>query len=356
MIKHLLALPEAKEHEWILYVRPGTATTEFKTKTINLPFLWTQLGLAYRTWTANLDCLWVPAHTLPVLRKPGLKTVVTIHGIEYEFLPSYQNLLQRWYLPLSTKYAVQSAKKVIAVSQFTANQLKERLNVDSSKVTVVYEGDSYTSPQPSPKLRRGGSMAMEGEVLKKYALRTKGYILFIGTVQPRKNLKRLIEAYNLTHPTGSSLSCCRRGKEGEVDLVLVGKLGWGFDDLPIDKYPNIKFLRYINDAERDILLQNALVYIQPSITEGFGLPILEAFAAGVPVTSSNGGALPEVVGDAGLLFDPYDVSDIYDQLVKLVDDKKLRDELIAKGHKQLAKFSWQKAAQETYSILTDSWG
>ena len=359
IIKHLLELPEAIQHEWILYTRQFSITNyqflinslknknlKLKIKTVEFKYLWTQLGLALHTWTDGLDVLWVPAHTLPLLRRgfgglgKPLKTVVTIHGIEYEFLPAYENLLQRWYLPLSTQYAVRSAQKIIAVSQFTKRQLIERLGADSKKIEVVYEGTPHLHLPP----KLGGRQ--ERGVLEKYHLHSKSYILFIGTVQPRKNLARLIKAFN--HLTVST--------EGEVELVLVGKLGWGYSDLPIDKpacrQAGVHFLGYIDDAERDIILQNALVYVQPSITEGFGLPILEAFAAGVPVVSSSGGALPEVVGEAGLLFDPMSVTNIKQQISVLISDPELRNSLIAKGKKQLAKFSWQKAAQETYKILT----
>ncbi len=146
IIKHILALPEARKHTWVLYTR-GVIPSEVEgslrlagaavgmtIRRINMPFLWTQVGLAGRTWLDGLDVLWVPAHTLPVLRKPGLKTVVTIHGIEYEWLPAYENALQKWYLPWSTVYAVSSATKVIAVSEFTKRQLVERLGADERKI------------------------------------------------------------------------------------------------------------------------------------------------------------------------------------------------------------------------------
>ena len=137
LITQLLKLPEAKNHTWILYTKEN----------IKLPYLWTQLGLAYRTWTDNLDVLWVPAHTLPIFARPGLKKVVTIHGIEYEWLPAYENWLQRWYLPLSTQYAVMSANKIIAVSEFTKQQLINRLNADADKISVIHEGINYQTPR-----------------------------------------------------------------------------------------------------------------------------------------------------------------------------------------------------------------
>lgn len=338
MIKHLLALPESRKHNWVLYTKVPIA--EFLAKNvvnnvISLPYLWTQVGLSVRTWVDELDVLWIPAHTLPVFRKPGLKTVVTIHGIEYEFLPAYENKLQRWYLPLSTRYAVHNASKLIAVSHFTAKQIEDRLEGDAKKVTVVYEGVANNKLQPR---------VMASNVLKKYGLTSKNYVVFVGTIQPRKNVKRLVEAYmglnNIKTP-----------------LVLIGKLGWGFEDLPVDQHPNVKFLRYINDAERDILLQNALVYIQPSITEGFGLPVLEAYQAGVPVVSSHGGALAEVAcleTSKTNVFDPYNLMEMQNILGQAITDNAWREELIAAGKVKLRQFSWKSAANMTYKILTNN--
>ena len=154
VITRILALPEAREHEWVLYTKghpersegsrldssPWAQNDKVRVVNIGLRYLWTQVGLAARTWIDRLDVLWVPAHTLPVLRKPGVKTVVTIHGIEYEYLQAYENALQRWYLPLSTKYAVLTADKIIAVSEFTKRQLVERVGAQADKINVIYEG------------------------------------------------------------------------------------------------------------------------------------------------------------------------------------------------------------------------
>src|SRR3989344_1856509 len=285
IITRLVALPEAKRHEWILYTRnviptealakwrdPSTHSTSLRAgslgmtiRRIPMKYLWTQVGLAYRTWVDRLDVLWVPAHTLPVLRNPRLKTVVTVHGIEYEWLPAYENRLQSWYLPLSTKYAVASADKIIAVSEFTKKQLMERLGADERKISVVYEGVSQ---------QRSVTSVQRSEILHKLHLRPGRYLLFIGTIQPRKNLERLIEAF-------------LKLKIKNLKLVICGKWGWGYKKLQEIKDKNIIFTGYVSDEERQVLLENALVYVQPSITEGFGLPVLEAMAAAVPVARSS---------------------------------------------------------------------
>lgn len=340
IITNLLALPEAGKHQWILYVRPnfqfstmpGRKISNFKMVQIPMKYLWTQVGLAARTWIDKLDLLWVPAHTLPILRKPGMKTVVTIHGIEYEWLPAYENRLQRWYLPLSTQYAVKAADKLIAVSGFTKKQLIERLGAEEKKITVIYEGVNQNSHATTDFQL----------TLATFGLKTKKYILFIGTIQPRKNLVRLIEAYSQI--------------KTDQKLVIAGKWGWMYREVQLapEKYGvagKVVFTGYINDTDRYILLQNASVYVQPSITEGFGLPILEAWQEKLPVVSSWGGALEEVVGKAGLLFDPESVANIKEKLEKVMSNAKLAKDLGDLGGKRLDQFSWKEAAKDTLAIL-----
>lgn len=366
LITHLMQLPEAKEHEWILYVKDSSFKNQdsiknwtlniehWTLKQIRLPYLWTQVGLAYRTWVDKLDVLWIPAHTLPILRQPSwlrrgkpLYTVVTIHGIEYEWLPQFENWLQKWYLPLSTQYAVMSASRIIAVSEFTKRQLVERLHADPEKIEVVHEGVGI----------QGSRFKVQDsiKILNKYNLQKKKYILFIGTVQPRKNLVRLIQAFSMLNTQYSMLK-----------LVIVGKLGWNYQEV-LDEIPNSSIKRqiviagYIDKIDRDILLHNALVYVQPSITEGFGLPALEAFAAGIPVVSSNGGALPEIAQIENVdlqmtnLFDPYDVTEMQTKILEVIENQRWRKYLIKEGLRRVRGFSWKKAAIETYNIFINSY-
>lgn len=396
VITRMMRLEEARKHEWILYTRKVSKSesdrvTELKNTchsatfvTLRLPFLWTQVGLAYRTWVDRLDVLWVPAHTLPVLRKPGIKTVVTIHGIEYEWLPAYENQLQRWYLPLSTKYAVLAAKKLIAVSKFTKRQLIERLGGNERKITVIHEGFN-------PEILNSNiEVPNKFKILNKYQLKPKKYLLFVGTVQPRKNLVRLVEAFSrLTkasgkyHPPFNSLplNLRGRGREGDFKLVIAGKLGWNYQEVleapkRFGVADKVVFTGYCSDVERDILLKNALVYVQPSITEGFGLPVLEAMAAGVPVVSSWGGALNEILNitpsgsslkskirfassavrgesatQAGILFDPKDVNDMIRALRQMISLHTTRLKYVKLGKRRVKDFSWDKAAEKTLNIL-----
>jgi glycosyltransferase involved in cell wall biosynthesis len=303
-LRHILMLPEAREQEWIVYTKANAPSypplnlrggrkgelLNVRFVRIRLPFLWTQVGLAARTWIDRLDVLWVPAHTLPVFTNPFIRTVATVHGLEYEWLPSFRNLFQRYYLPLSTSFVAKRASQSIAVSEFTKRELVGRLGVGEKKISIIYEGVSQSS--------NGKSQNFNSKLLSKYNLEPKKYILSVGTVQPRKNFGRLIEAISMLNTQYSMLK-----------LVIVGKPGWDYEQVyaapgKLGIADKVVFAGYISDEERNILLQNALVYVQPSITEGFGLPVIEAMAAGIPVVISNGGALPEPAAIASITGNP----------------------------------------------------
>jgi glycosyltransferase involved in cell wall biosynthesis len=185
------------------------------------------------------------------------------------------------------------------------------------------------------------------ELKKKFQISDQ-YILFVGTLQPRKNITRLIEAFSCLKPYALSLR--------SLQLVIVGKKGWQYKE--ILKAPNkfgvadrVKFLDFVSDEDLPSLYKNALCYVLPSLYEGFGLPVLEAMKYDCPVITSNVSSLPEAGGDAALYVDPMNVQDIAEKIELLIRDEKLRRELIGKGRKQIKKFSWEKAAKETLKVL-----
>ena len=356
LITSILRLPESKLHTFVLFIRPNATLplemdgyTNVKVREIKLPYLWTQLGLAWETWTGDdLDVLWIPAHTLPVLRKPSIRTVVTIHGLEYQWLPEYKNWLQKWYLPLSTYYAVNSANRLIAVSKFTEKQLLKELHTNSKKIKVIHEGVATIKPLNNYTI---------GMTLKKYDLRDKKYALFVGTVQPRKNLTALIEAYG---DFVKSLPDQDLDKH-DYKLVIAGSIGWMAQDTlsapsRLGIQEKVVFTGRVTDLELRDLYLGAQIYVQPSITEGFGLPVLEAMGAGVPVISSNGGALPEVVGNAGLIVELGAMfrTELAKTIKKLVENPRLRQKLIDAGKNRVREYSWEKVAKETLKLLIDT--
>jgi glycosyltransferase involved in cell wall biosynthesis len=349
LITEMLRLPESEPHTFVLFTRPNAILpreldgyNNVIVKCVKWKYLWTQLGLAWETWKdPQIAVLWVPAHTLPILRKPRINTVVTIHGLEYQWLPEYKNLLQRWYLPLSTMYAAKSADKLIAVSVFTADQLKKELHTNPKNIKVVHEGVELHS--------RSVGALHSGSVLSRYGLMAKKYILFVGTIQPRKNLASLIEAFSqfaLTNP--------------EYHLVIAGGTGWMAEEVLLAPskcgvQEKVIFTGRVGDQTLKALYHSAAIYVQPSLTEGFGLPLLEAMHAGVPVVTSDGGALREVVGDAGLVVPLADLSSFSTRLGEAIEtvvkNRELRRKLVANGKNRVRDLNWKKAATETLKVL-----
>jgi len=208
---------------------------------------------------------------------------------------------------------------------------------------VVYEGVNESN---------GAGEWGSKQVWRKFGLQEKQYMMFVGTIQPRKNLVRLIEAFSRLRWGGK--------------LVISGKWGWSYDEVmaaprKFGVEERVIFTGYIKDTERLLLLRYALLYIQPSITEGFGLPVIEAMKLGVPVIVSSGGALLELVphprqvgGQAWPIFDPSNVEDMASKIEMVIGDTKLRLEMIQQGRRKANEFTWHNTALKTYNILT-SW-
>lgn len=349
VVSEILRLPESRNHHFILFVRPNAVIPRWikeqvnvEVKEIKLRYLWTQIGLAVATWSSLVEVLWVPAHTLPVLRKPGVVTVVTIHGLEYEWLSEYRNLLQRWYLPLSTIYAARRANKLIAVSKFTKKQLIKRLHTSSERIKVIHEGVRLFSRKATP--------AGLKEMLAKWGVENGKYILFVGTLMPRKNLPALIKAFSLINR-----------EFPDMKLVIAGGRGWFCEEIfraPLkhEVQEKVVFTGRVSETELSALYQGAKLYVQPSITEGFGLPILEAMQAGVPVVSSSGGALAEVVGDSGLVVElGVEFASWLGRAMKsVIGSRELQTELVEKGKKRVGELTWKNAAAQTLDTLVNT--
>ncbi len=334
-----------KKNKYRLYVREDVVCLRqvfgeekpenFEFCRINLPRLWTQVGLAWECFLRPPDVLFVPAHTLPVFRRPGLKTVVTIHDLGAEYLPQYHQFPNKLYLNRATEYATGQATHLIAVSRATKAELMKKMGVDVERVSVIYEGfnENLFKPANNDLLKT---------TLNKYDIK-RPYFLFVGTIQPRKNLVRLIEAF-------AGL------KNSSVDLILVGKRGWlaeGIYEAPrrLGVEKEVRFMNYVPEGDLPALYSGAVALILPSLFEGFGLPILEAMACGCPVVTSNISSLPEVVGEAGILVNPQNIEEISRAMSVVLQNKQERNRLIQQGFLQIEKFSWKKCACETLEIL-----
>ena len=343
----MLQLSEASDHAWRLYSdvepsvspfpahTPGSPVANVELSTLPSRRLWTHRTLAAEVVRRPPDILFVPAHVIPFVwptrRLPP--AVVTIHDLGYLHFPYAHTWRQRQYLDWSTRWSARVAARVIAISRATADDLQVAYAIDRRKIDVIYEAtvptedmDAAASPLPA---QLPGS-----------------YALFIGTIQPRKNLVRLAQAY------------AQLVKSHAVpwDLVIAGGRGWLSDDVvraieDLTLPDRIHLLGYVPQAQLPALLHGARLFCFVSLYEGFGLPILEAQAAGVPVMSANNSSLPEVAGDAAILVDPTDVDAIAEAMLRLSSDEALRQHLIAAGRANVTRFSWQKAARETLAVL-----
>jgi glycosyltransferase involved in cell wall biosynthesis len=311
---------------------------------IDQPFLWTQFGLAKQTFIDPLDILFVPAHTLPIFRKPGLKTVMTVHDLGAEYLPTTHQLKQQLYLKFITRYQLQTASHLIAVSEATKVDLLKKTSVKAADISVIYEGVNRSQKLPS--------VIATQQTLRKFELTRHKYFLFVGTVQPRKNLTRLIEAFSLF---------LIENKIGDLDmkLVIAGKPGWDFDD--IFKLPSqlgiadrVVFTGRVSDEQLGVLYSAALALTYPSLFEGFGLPILESYFYGTPVITSNSSSMPEVAGKGAILVNPKEVNAIMRAMQTIYQNSSKRQELISYGKEQLKKFSWSEAAKATIKLLEET--
>lgn len=333
VIKHLGQKLEG--HEVVLYIKKNQ-TIDFELpknwqiRMIKLKYFWTQVGLSWEMFWHPVDVLFVPAHTVPIIHPEN--TVVTIHGLEYEFLPEAYSRRARFYMRSTIKKSCQWAKKIIAVSRNTKKDLADLYKVPEEKIQVVYEGYDR-------------EFAATGSDVRDFGLQ-KPFLFFVGRLEERKNIigqiktfEILKEKYHIPH-----------------QLVLAGRPGFGYEKifayLSGSAYKNdIVELGFVSDAEKWQLMAQADVFLFPTFYEGFGIPVLEAQGTGVPVVCSNLSSLEEVCDLSAILVDPNEPAFIAERINVLIGDKQYRDELVKKGYENIKRFSWEKCATEIAEIL-----
>jgi glycosyltransferase involved in cell wall biosynthesis len=254
------------------------------------------------------------------------KGIVSLHDILFESHPQYFSKRFVWRSKLLMRWSAMRANKIFTISSFSKDEISNRYKLAPEKIGLVYCGVSTTKYFP-------GS---DGEIfLKKRSLSSKGYILSVGRLDPRKNLINMVRAYSMTSM--------------HLPIVLVGQEGLGVKELykTIDEIgisDRVFFIRDAGDSELAALYRHAACFIFPSFAEGFGLPVLEAMASGIPVITSNKTSLPEVSGDAALLVNPNSVEDIAKSIDDLLTSEKTASTLVRNGFNQVKKFSWETAA------------
>lgn len=325
------------DHEWFLYSdRPLTAELPETDNVIvrcghargGSPgsLRWAQWEYVRWAKQDGIDVFWSPRHHLPLLLPDRIKTVVTIHDLVWKRYPETMQRKNYWLERLLMAPSIRMADNIIAVSNFTASEISHFYHEASLKVTVVLE--AAEEPPVDCPLPEGIP---------------EEFLLFVGTLEPRKNLKLLLEAY---------AEVCVQSPP----LVIVGGAGWG--ELHLDKLitdngleQKVISLGYISEPHLQGLYGNATALVMPSLYEGFGLPLLEAMRHGVPIVTSNTGSMVEISGPAAVLIDPTSKESIATSMRQVVSDLQLRGKLSSAGLEQAAHFSWDTAAQSTLTIL-----
>ena len=319
-----------KEEEWWQY------------KVLKPSFMYTQWRLPLELYLSKNkpDVFFTPGHYAP--RFSPIPTVISIMDLAFLRFPGQFRKRDLYQLVNWTKYSVKNASHIFTISEFTKKEIVHFYKYPEEKITVTYPGIDKS-------VKRQASSVKRQEIKRKYNIGDK-YFLYIGTLQPRKNLIHLIEAFK-------KITCCMT-PDACCQLVIAGKKGWMYEEIfnkvkQLGLEDKVIFTGYVSEEEKQILLKNALAFVLPSLYEGFGIPVLEAMQAGCPIVISRNSSLPEVGRDAAIYIEnPEKVDSIQksmQKMVKLAPEE--RNKLIEKGYKQAEKFSWEMCAEKTQEIL-----
>ena len=305
--------------------------TSLKTEKPFTRIFWEQVLQPFALRGSGAELVHCMAFVAPLVA--ATPSVITIHDLSFRRAPERFRGPHRAYLSLFTQLSCQRAKRLIAVSKFTKQEVMDVYGVPAEKIDVVYSG---VDPWFSPPIPEAVAAFRELRGLP------EKFILYVGTIEPRKNLSTLIRAYAKLRPNG-------------VKLICAGGRGWMYEDV----FQTVEELRLSRDvifpgyvAEEDLPMWYAAakVFVYPSTYEGFGLPVIEAMACGTPTITTNASSLPEAAGDAALLVPPDDADALSEALARLLDSESLREELSARGLKHTDKFNWPDTARETARV------
>lgn len=296
-----------------------------------------QWALPAETFWLGLDLLHSPDFIPPFYR--NYRSVITVHDLAFLRFPHFVTKEGAHYYGQIDR-AVRRTDHVIAVSESTKADLVTMLGVPERKISVIYEASD-------PAYRPISDHSLLRETRARYGLAERPYIVFVSTIEPRKNLPTLLRAMRRLLDDYSAVS--------DVTLAVAGEKGWLFEEVfalhkELRLEQNVKFLGRVPESDLPALLNGAILHVHPSFYEGFGLTPLEAMACGTPTIVSNVSSLPEVVGDAGILVEPESVEAWADAIYSLLDDSALRQVLRDKGLRRAATFSWEKAARQHLEV------
>lgn len=348
LLKNLEKLDKKNDYTILLSSKPLNDLPKerfnWKYKILKFNKFKTYLAIPFALFTARNkpDIFFSPTHYGPFLAP--CKRVILIFDLAFLKFKDMFKSRDLHQLILWTKISVKKASHIITISKNTEKDLIKEYGVSGNKITVAYPGYDREKFSPPSQIK-----AVKVDGIKKKYKTGDNYIIYIGTIQPRKNLIKLIEAFS-------------KIEINNLKLVIVGKTqglgkqGWMFEEtLNAPKRFRIEdkvlFTGFVPTQELPYLLTGSLAFILPSLYEGFGIPVLEAMATGTPVLVSNVSSLPEVVGKAGLMFDPRSSTQIEQAIRTIVSDSNLRQKYSKLALKRAKKFSWQKMARETLKVF-----
>ncbi len=326
---------ELKDRQVVLYTRPGgdeqvdfDLPKKWQIKILPWKYLWTQLALSLELLINPVDILLVPAHTIPLIHPK--RSFVVVHGLEYEFSPESYSWRSRLFHKFFIKKSCRWARKIIAVSEKTKNDLINLYNIKSGKIIVIGNGFNLEASQNYKTLK----------------VKYKNFLFFIGRLEERKNITGIIKAFNIFKNKYNY-----KGK-----LLLAGGQGYGYDKIKQainqSKFKSdIVELGFIDERKKWSYLKQADIFIYPSLFEGFGIPILEAQSVGTPVITSDRSPTKEVAGDQRILVNPEKPNKIAKLANKILKDRELHTDITEQGLKNIRKYSWKKSADKIGKLL-----
>jgi glycosyltransferase involved in cell wall biosynthesis len=330
-----------QEHEYYLY---NTVTREQELGGLKLGanahvICFPRILSSWRARKDRIDVYHGVSYQLWAQGRAG--SVVTVHDLALAKFPEFsKRLLGEQWSGYKTLRTLRRATRVIAVSQNTANDISNFYQIPSEKIRVIYNGvgEEFFSPSPTDSLK---------SVRARYRIPSGDYILYVGGSDPRKNLERLLEAFSILLKKIKPPKLVLTGGVGRRAKEIYQKIS----ELGLEHH--VVLTGHLPTQELRLLYSGARLFAYPSLYEGFGIPVLEAMACGVPVMTSNTSSLPEVAGDAACLIDPYDVQAMAAAMEKILKDNDLAASLQAKGLERVKAFSWERAARQTLEVYKE---
>lgn len=360
LVKSLLAADKKNQYV-LLFDTRIIETREFEQKNVEIkffpfyqykkfmPIIYAQTLISAYLNKQKLDVYHNPANFIPLGYRKS--SVITVHDLAIfrhpDWFPGSQ-LNKAWSKKVTVPSSIKRAQKIIAVSQSTKRDIIKLFRVPANRIEVIYEGTEKIRDSRSENLSRGTRGIRDSK--KKYGIKDK-FILYVGTLEPRKNVVGLVKAFDAWQEKNQKI-----GKD--YQLIIAGGKGWKFGQvfkaITAAKFgERIRYIGYIPPDHKWELMQEATVFVFPSLYEGFGLPVLEAMSFGAPVITSKVSSIPEITGQAAALINPRSANQLTDVLTKVLASAKLRQKMSSLGKKQARKFSWAKTARETIKVYRE---